>query len=327
MCTAITNHTKDHYFGRNLDYEVSFGERVVTTPRNYVWKYKCASAPKCKYAMIGMALVEDGYPLYFDAMNEKGLAMAGLHFVGNAFYENATGDKNGGNEHDVAPYELIPLVLSQCNSVEQAREILSKVRLVAISFNDRLALSPLHFMIADKKDSIVVEPVKEGLKVYENPIGVMTNNPPFPYHLANLNNYMNVTPYVPQNRFSAEFPLEIYSRGMGAIGLPGDFSSMSRFVRAAFVRANSVSGNTEAESVSQFFHILGSVEQIRGCVRLENDMYEITTYSCCCNLDKCIYYYRTYDDSRVRFIDMNDVDLEGRNPVVSEAVNERCVTF
>lgn len=327
MCTAITYHTKDHYFGRNLDYEITFGEQVVMTPRRFKLSYKCVdeayllkkslSAPDEHFAMIGMGIIADSYPLYFDAINEKGLGMAGLHFVGNAYYEKPASDAGlqSSERTDIAPYEFIPWVLSQCESVKQARELISRTRIVAIPFSDCIPLSPLHFMIADKESSIVVEPLREGLKIYDNPIGVLTNNPPFPFHLTNLNNYMNLTVEIPSNRFSKDLPLKPYSRGMGAIGLPGDMSSASRFVRAAFVRANSVSGESEQESVNQFFHILGSVEQIRGCVCPEENKYEITTYSCCCNLDRGIYYYRTYEDSCVRKADMREMHLEGEELV------------
>jgi len=312
MCTAITYHTENHYFGRNLDYEKTFGEHVVLMPRRYGLCYKCLGdgllSSDDHYAMIGMAVLAEGYPLYFDAVNEKGLAMAGLHFVGNAFYEKPGIEKE---KADIAPYELIPWVLSQCESVAQARMLLQRTCVAAVPFNEHFPLSPLHFMIADKKQAIVVEPVQEGLKLYDNPVGVLTNNPPFPFHLANLSNYMNVTAQVPVNRFSEKLSLLPYSRGMGAIGLPGDVSSASRFVRAAFVRANSISGGGEQESVNQFFHILASVEQVRGCVRPAPGQYEITTYSSCCNLEQGIYYYRTYDDFSIREVSMRDFDLEG----------------
>ncbi len=320
MCTAVTLHTKDHYFGRNLDYETTFGEQVVLMPRNYPLRYKCHADQNTKAkhpAMLGMAVVAEDYPLYFDAMNEKGLAMAGLHFVGNAHYEKPRSPQTGNAvscpkpKAEIAPYELIPWVLSQCETVEEARTLLAGTRVVAIPFHRKFPLSPLHFMIADKKKSMVIEPMREGLQIYDNPVGVLTNNPPFPFHLANLNNYMNLTAKPPINRFSPEVPLQAYSRGMGAIGLPGDMSSASRFVRAAFVRANSVCGESEQESVAQFFHILGSVEQVRGSVHLENGAYEITTYSSCCNLDKGIYYYRSYEDMALRKADMKRMDLDG----------------
>lgn len=328
MCTAITYHTKDHYFGRNLDYETTFGEQVVLMPRKFGLCYKCLCdgllSSDNHYALLGIAVVADKYPLYFDAVNEKGLAMAGLHFVGNAFYEepgipecfeHSIAGELLGAKADIAPYELIPWILSQCDSVKQARELLAQTRLVAVPFNDQLPLSPLHFMIADKECAIVVEPMREGLKIYDNPVGVLTNNPPFSFHLANLNNYMNLTSDAPVNRFSDKLELTPYSRGMGAIGIPGDMSSASRFIRAAFVRANSLSGESEQESISQFFHILGSVEQVRGCVHLEGDKYDITTYACCCNLEKGIYYYKTYEDFKLYAVDMRELDLEGQELV------------
>ncbi len=128
-----------------------------------------------------------------------------------------------------------------------------------------MPLAELHWLIADRDESITVESVKEGIRVYDNPVGVLTNNPPFNEQLFQLNNYMHLSARDPQNLFAAGLPLHTYGRGMGALGLAGDLSSQSRFVRAAFVKMNSVSGNTETESVSQFFHILGAVDQQRGC--------------------------------------------------------------
>jgi len=150
-------------------------------------------------------------------------------------------------------------------------------------------------MIADREGSIVLECMKDGMKIYDNPVGVLTNNPPFDYQMLHLCDYLNLTPEKPQNRFGLE-DLIPYSRGMGAMGLPGDLSSASRFVRAAFTKANSVSGAGEDESVSQFFHILGSVAQTRGCCRMPDGCYEITRYTSCINLDLGIYYYTTYEN-------------------------------
>ena len=195
--------------------------------------------------------------------------------------------------------------------MEEARRLLSEVNLVNINFSQDLPLSPLHWMIADQRESVVVESVKDGLRIYDNPVGVMTNNPTFDIQLFNLNNYMNLSPEPVKNTFSKELKLDDYSRGMGAMGLPGDLSSASRFVKVSFTRMNSVSGDSEEESVSQFFHILGSVEQQRGCVHLGGDKYEITIYSSCCNMDKGIYYYKTYENSQITAVDMHRTDLDG----------------
>uniref|UniRef100_I5AXQ3 choloylglycine hydrolase n=1 Tax=Eubacterium cellulosolvens (strain ATCC 43171 / JCM 9499 / 6) TaxID=633697 RepID=I5AXQ3_EUBC6 len=307
MCTAITYSTQDHYFGRNLDLEFSYHEEVTITPRNFPFAFRCKNTIGQHYALIGMAFVVDNYPLYYDAINEKGLGMAGLNFPGNADYKNECPDAD-----NIAPFEFIPWILCQCASVAEARELLSRINLVDINFSSELPLSPLHWMIADQKEAIVVEPVKEGLKVHDNPVGVMTNNPPFDKQLFFLSNYMNLSPEPARNAFAKEIGLEEYSRGMGAIGLPGDLSSASRFAKAAFTRMNAVSGSSEAESVSQFFHILGSVEQQRGCVHLGNHKYEITIYSSCCNMDKGIYYYRTYENPQVTAVKLFAEDLSGK---------------
>ncbi len=165
-------------------------------------------------------------------------------------------------------------------------------------------------MIADRKETIVVEAVADGLHVYDNPVGVLANNPPFPQQMFRLNDYRSLSPRQPENSFVPGLELTAYSRGMGAMGLPGDLSSASRFVRAAFVRGNSISGDSEAESVSQFFHILHSVEQQRGCCDVGGGKYEITIYTSCCNADRGIYYYTTYGNHRITAVDMHAEDLE-----------------
>ena len=305
MCTAITYQTKDFYFGRNLDLECSYNETVTVTPRNYPFIFRNGSFLQNHYAMIGMATVCNDYPLYYEATNEKGLSMAGLNFPCNAVYYNQTSGKE-----NITPFELIPWVLSQFESVAEAKEAFSGINLWKLSFNDRYPLSPLHWILCDRSSCLVLEPMEDGLRIYENPIGVLTNNPPFDYHIHNLANYLNLTSMPPKNRFSAKVDLKPFSLGMGAIGLPGDPSSPSRFVRAAFTKMNSISGNSEAESIGQFFHILGSVEQQRGVTNVRAEEYEYTRYSSCCNTDKGIYYYTTYENRQISAVDMFSEDLE-----------------
>lgn len=306
MCTAATYKAKDHYFGRNLDLEYSYHETVTITPRKFPFHFRKVQSLATHYAIIGMAYVTDDYPLYYDATNEKGLSMAGLNFPGNADYKEMAEEKD-----NVTPFEFIPWILGQCATVAQARLLLERMNLVKINYSEALPLSPLHWIISDREESITVESVKEGLKVYDNPVGILTNNPTFDYHMFNLNNYMHLSIEAPANSFSKALPLETYSRGMGAMGLPGDLSSASRFVKAVFTKMNSVSGDSESESVSQFFHILGSVEQQRGCVHMGDGKYEITIYTSCCNTDKGIYYYTTYENHQITGVDMHRENLEG----------------
>lgn len=306
MCTAATYTTKDHYFGRNLDLECSYNENVVVVPRNFPLNFKLMGSMERHYAMIGMALVMDGTPLFYDATNEKGLSIAGLNFPHSAFYGSEQPDKD-----NIAAYEIIPWLLGQCADLSQVRRLLDRMALVDMDFAPGVPPTPLHWMIADQSGSIVAEPTAEGLKVYDDPVGVLTNEPPFPFQMFHLNDHMQLSCEAPRNSFAPGLELKQYCLGMGAMGLPGDLSSASRFVKAAFTRMNSVSGDDEAESVSQFFHILGSVFQQRGCVHIEDDKYEITVYSSCCNMDKGIYYYNTYGNSQIGAVDMHHEDLEG----------------
>lgn len=306
MCTAVCYKTEDFYFGRTLDYEHSYFEEVTVTPREYPFHFRNARLIEKHFAIIGMAYIQDGYPLYYDAVNEKGLAMAGLNFVQNAHYNGCSNDKD-----NIAQFEFIPWILSQCVSVKEAKELISRMNITNTPFSASLPVAELHWIIADRDEAITVESVKDGIHIYENPVGVLTNNPPFPEQLFNLNNYMHLSPKEPENLFSDKLDLKVYSRGMGAMGLPGDLSSQSRFVRASFVKMNSLSGKSENESVSQFFHILGSVDQQRGCCDVGNGQYEITIYASACNCDKGIYYYTTYDNHQITAVDMHKENLDG----------------
>lgn len=317
MCTAVTYKTADFYFGRTLDNDFSYGDEVTITPRRYPFHFREVKDINTHYAIIGMAYVVEDYPLYYDAINEKGLAMAGLNFVGNAVYRDYAYDKD-----NIAQFELIPWILCQCATVKQTRILLERINICNTKFAENLPTAQLHWIIADSEEAITVESVADGIKVYDNPVGVLTNNPPFDEQLFALNNYMHLSAKPPVNTFAPGLELRLYSRGMGALGLPGDLSSQSRFVRAVFTKMNAVSGKGEQESISQFFHILGAVDQQRGCCILENGGYEVTLYTSCCNVSKGIYYYTTYDNHQITAVDMHREKLDGielvRYPTVGE---------
>ena len=243
--------------------------------------------------------------------------MAGLNFVGNADYKEKVEEKD-----NIAQFEFIPWILSQCDSVNEAQTLIEKINLINTPFSDELPVAQLHWIISDSEKSITVESVKEGIKIYENPVGVLTNNPPFDKQMFELNNYMNLSAKSPEDKFAKGLNLKEYSRGMGAIGLPGDLSSQSRFIRATFVKMNSISGEGENESVSQFFHILNSVDQQRGCCDLGDGKYEITIYTSCCNTNKGIYYYTTYDNHQITAIDMHKENLDGDKLILYPLIKE-----
>lgn len=283
MCTAISFLSKDHYFGRNLDLEYSYEETITITPRNFPLNFRKKAPMEHHYALIGMAYIQNNYPLYYEATNETGLSMAGLHFPEYANYnsENPSMD-------NISPFEFIPWILGQCQTVSESRTLLNKINLWNENFSEELPLTPLHWMLSDSRTSIVIECTKNGLKLYENPTGIMTNTPTFDVHLQNLKMTKN------------------------AALLPGDWSSPSRFLRAVHVKQHSVHPSCESERVSQFFHILGSVEQPKGCNTKGKDCYKYTIYSSCCNTSKGIYYYKTYDNHQISAIEMKKENLDSK---------------
>ena len=300
MCTCITLKTKDCYFGRNLDLESTFGEKVIVTPKNYEFTLRHNEKMKTKYAMIGMGTVVDDYPLYADSGNEKGLCMAGLYFPGNAVYF-----EEKEKAINIASFELIPWCLGNFSSIAELREVLEKINITNQTFQKNMPVVDLHWMISDEKECIVLEQTKKGLQIYENPYGVLTNNPPFDFHQTNINNYMNISAKFPSNMFSEELSLKPYGQGMGMMGLPGDVTPTSRFVRAVFYKFNSIIDEDDESSISQFFHILDSVSMIKGSVITKENLYDMTTYSSCINASKGIYYFKTYYNNQIHAVSLN----------------------
>ena len=307
MCTAATYKTKDFYFGRTLDYDFSYGEEITVTPRNYIFSFKHMEKLEKHYAMIGMAHVEEDYPLYYEAVNEKGLCMAGLNFPDNAYYP----PEERADCSNISPFEVILWLLGKCATAAEAKELLSTTHLIHIPFSEEIPLSPLHWHIADKEASLVLEMTKNGMEVYDNPIGVLTNNPTFPFQMTNTCQYMNLTAGSPSNCFSTDVHLKPFGLGLGSFGLPGDFSPYSRFVKASYLRLNSVCEADEPESVAQFFHLLDSVSMVRGSVLTEENKYDLTLYSCCINASRGIYYYKTYSNNQLTAVNLNHENLNG----------------
>ncbi|MBE6783309.1 MAG: choloylglycine hydrolase family protein [Ruminococcaceae bacterium] len=305
MCTAITYKAENSYFGRTLDVYFSYGQEIVVTPRNFSFTFRDKGKIRNRYAIIGAAVVKENYPLYFEAANECGLAMAGLNFPKNAVYYDKAETKD-----NIPPFEFIPWILSQCKNLDDAKKLIKNINLWNENFSENMPLSPLHWIIADKEKAITAESTKDGIRIFDNPFGVMTNDPTFDYHLINLGEYANLTNKVPENLFG-DVKLNLHSLGIGAKGLPGENSSTARFVRAAFTKTNAETVKDENESVRQFFHILGSVNQVKGCNKTTENKSMYTDYTSCINLDKGIYYYTTYENSCISAIDMHKCNLDG----------------
>lgn len=304
MCTVLAFQGNRFLFGRNMDIEYSFGERIVVAPRAYPLHFCAEKEQHSHYAMLGMA-AEGDFPLYAEAFNERGLCAAGLNFPVSAVYSEILSK----TKHNVAPHEMIAWVLGQCETVLQAQELLNNTTVVVKPYKN-FPIAPLHWIFADRTRCIVAEPREGGLRIYENPVGVLTNEPPFDVHLCNLNQYLNLTARFPENRFG-NIDLSASFVGAGAVGLPGDASSPSRFVRAAFGLHNS----GKEEGIPQIFHLLSSVEMVRGSVFTKSGKPDYTRYSCCIDGEEGLYFLRTYDALQVQTFSMRKEELNGNKLV------------
>lgn len=303
MCTCIAMRKGNWLFGRNMDIERSFGERAVVVPRGYKMPYKLVKGSEKHFAMLGTAAVAQGVPLFADAVNEKGLCAAALRFEGNAHYFPQPRD----GVYNLAPYELIPFLLERCETAQQAVCLLRQTRLTALPFSPELPLAPLHYILADARHTFVAEPRTDGLHLYEDRAGVLTNNPPFPYQIQRLNDFFSLSVRPQGGEFARELSLHPYSLGMGALGLPGDPSSCSRFVRAAFL----LQASRKGEGVAHLFHILAAAAVVRGSVLTPAGEEEYTRYSCVIDPKEGAYYYKTYDGLQIARVSMDETAREG----------------
>lgn len=296
---------KDLYFGRNMDIDYNLGEKIVICPRNYHLNFYNSKILKNHYGIMGMATVVNDYPLFADAVNEKGLCIAGLNFPGNAYYTNIehTGKDN------IAVHELIPWILGKCSTIIEVKKILSNINITSRPFNGSILPASLHWHIADKDNSIVLEIMKDGMHIYDNPVKVLTNNPPFEFHLTNLKQYTNLNVETQVNDWANFTNMKPFGKGFGSIGLPGDFSPASRFVKAAYILHNSEMSDDEEKSVSQFFHILDSVAVVDGIIEKSAGNNYCTVYSSCINATRGIYYCKNYYNNQITAVKIFNEDL------------------
>ncbi len=311
MCTGLALETKDglHLFGRNMDIEYSFNQSIIFIPRNF----KCVNKSNkkeltTKYAVLGMGTIFDDYPTFADGMNEKGLGCAGLNFPVYVSYskEDIEGKTN------IPVYNFLLWVLANFSSVEEVKEALKNANIVDIPISENIPNTTLHWMISDiTGKSIVVEQTKEKLNVFDNNIGVLTNSPTFDWHVANLNQYVGLRyNQVPEFKLGDQ-SLTALGQGTGLVGLPGDFTPASRFIRVAFLRDAMIKNDKDSIDLIEFFHILNNVAMVRGSTRTVEEKSYLTQYTSCMCLEKGIYYYNTYENNQINAIDMNKENLDG----------------
>ncbi|MBR3323842.1 choloylglycine hydrolase [Candidatus Saccharibacteria bacterium] len=309
MCTGVrfSDDKGNMYFGRNLDWSTGYGQYVVVTPKGYRYNSAFLGEQEMKYAVIGMALVEENVPLYFDCMNDAGLGIAGLNFPGYAQYE--TGAVDG--KTNISAYEFPLWVAMNFKTVDEVEEALKNTAIVDKPINDQFPTSLLHWIIGDSKRSIVVEYMADGMHIYDNDVDVLTNQPTYAWHKENLRNYMNLASPMPEKVVWRNAEIKPFGSGSLMRGIPGDYYSPSRFVRIAYLNTHYPVKSGEDENVSRLFHTLTGVAMIDGAAAMGNGDFEKTVYTSGFSTATNTYYYSTYEDPAIKSVAMKDYDLDG----------------
>ncbi|MBR0467456.1 choloylglycine hydrolase [Candidatus Saccharibacteria bacterium] len=314
MCTGVRfiDNNGGMYFGRNLDWSVPYGQKVVITPRGY--KYNSAFLGEMSMrggAIIGMAIVAENTPLYFDCANESGLAIAGLNFPGYAKYAEAAVD----GKTNVAAYEFPLWVVANFTTVEEVEKALKDTVIVAKPISEQYPVSELHWIIGDKERSIVVEYTVNGMEIFQNDVDILTNQPGYGWHQENLRNYMNLFAQMPKEVKWGKAKMTAFGSGSLMRGLPGDYYSPSRFIRVAYLNTHYPIKSTEEENVSRLFHTLTGVAMIDGAAQMADGACEKTIYTGGYSTITKTYYYNTYEDPAIQKVAMGDYDLDSADLV------------
>ena len=335
MCTSLALPAPNgtHLFGRTLDLDIHFGEAVTITPRRYPFAFADCYPHTHHYALLGMAAVADspaarGYPLYAEAMNEKGLCMAGLRLAESAVYA----DTPRGGWLNLAPWELIPYLLGTCATVGEARAALGDIWVVDKPFSDTVGTAPLHWHMVDADPAhggLIVEVTSEGMRLYEAETGALANEPPYPAQLSALQaaeigraHGGLVVESEPTKKAHGEWLVE-----PDPTALPAGYGSPARFARASILRrwwlergsaCAAVDGTTPTAgyAVAQFFSLLGAVSPTAGAVMTPEGGCHRTLYTCCMDTAAGVYYYKTESHPSVRTVAFHGLDLNGDKVVV-----------
>lgn len=315
MCTGVrfSDNEGNMYFGRNLDWSVGYGQKVVITPRGYKYKTAFLGETANSPAIIGMGIVAENTPLYFDCANEHGLAIAGLNFPGYASYAPAEVD----GKTNVAAYEFPLWVVLNFTSVDEAEKALSNVAIVAKPINDQYPVSQLHWIIGDAKRSIVVEYTDKGMEIFANDVDILTNQPGYGWHKENLRNYMNLASEMPHEVKWDKAKMTAFGSGSMMRGLPGGFYSTDRFIRVAYFNTHYPIQPDESSNVSRLFHTLTGVAMIDGAAAMADGRFEKTVYTGGYSTATQTYYYNTYEDPAIKSVALKDHNLNSAELIVA----------
>lgn len=317
-CTGIQIKAKDGSFvnGRTIEFGMNLNLGGVFIPRSIKMQGTLPDGRTgliytTKYAAIGGGMF--GEHAIADGINEKGLAIGSFYFPNYAGYTKVTAQNKN---HGLSPTQFANWVLTQFATVDEVKYNISSVVITPTIPKGWPVLPPFHYVVYDKTGkSIVIEPIAGQLKVYDNPLGVMTNSPTFDWHMTNLSNYVNLSAINAPAVKVDGVKLQQFGEGSGLHGLPGDFTPPSRFVRAAVFSSSAIPSDNAEQAVFQTFHILNQFDIPLGSVRSISNKQIIPEYTLATvvrDLQNLKFYFRTFADQSIKMVNLNSFDFNGK---------------
>ena len=309
-CTGIRLVAKDGgvIAARTLEFGVDLHSNVLVVPAGTALTGTLPGGGKgisytTKHGFLGANA--EGLTAIVDGINDQGLYVGLFYFPDEATYPEATKDNAA---RAMAPFEYANWLLGNFANVDEVKANFDKVVLVPVVIDAIKQVPPVHFVVHDRSGkSVVIEPLNKTLKIFDNPLGVVTNSPDFEWHMTNLRNYVNLSATNVPPLGLGGVTLAQFGQGSGLRGLPGDFTPPSRFVRAVAFSQSAVQSDTAAQAVLQAFHILNNFDIPYGAVRDTEggQMHaEYTTWTSASDLKNLRWYFRTYGDQSIHSVDL-----------------------
>lgn len=314
-CTGISMFSANgsYFQARTIEWAGSNLNSVyVVVPRNFSQtsftpQGKNGMTFKSKYGYVGLAVQEKEFVA--EGLNEAGLSAGLFYFPYFGSYQLYDEKYNATT---IADLQLVSWILSQFATVDEVRTNINKVRVVSLMGGDGTS-DAIHWRVGDSSGKQIVIEIEKGVAhVYDNPIGVITNAPGFQWHLTNLSNYINLTPVNPPAKEMYKFKVNPIGHGNGFLGLPGDFTPPSRFVRAAFFKSTAPILATPRETMLQCFHILNNFDIPIGMNFPKNEIPDLpsaTQWTSVIDLTNKEVYYKTFYNNAIRKIDLKEIDF------------------
>ncbi|GGB41630.1 choloylglycine hydrolase [Roseibium aquae] len=333
-CTSfvLTAGDGSPVYGRTMEFGIETRSGVSLIPKGYTYAAQTgADAPMswtAKHNVIAMNAFDDP-TLVSDGMNEAGMAGGILYFPGFADYAESSAETA---DREMAPGDFLYWALANFETVDQVKKAVEagEVVVVGVKLEALGAVPPFHYTLHDKDgNSIVIEPVDGGLKVFDNPTQIMTNSPGFEWHLTNLRNFVNLSPVNKDSAQALEKTVNSFGQGSGWLGLPGDPTPPSRFIRAASFVASVKTGDTAEDALRATAHVLNNFDIPVGWIQPgaaqqggEDSADDYTQWSVMADMKNGAYYVRSHDAMAFNSISFGDFQ-DGATEIVSYTLPER----